>query len=101
MNSKYKSCYITQVATNDVISSNIEVELLPNPFYNNLTINIIEDNNEVFKMELYNTIGQKIMQQNIAAQTTLDLAFLPQGTYFIMIQNKDKSSSVIKKIIKI
>jgi hypothetical protein len=101
MNSNSKSCYITKVATKDVISSNIEIELSPNPFYNNLTINILEDNNETFKMELYNTIGQKIMQQNIAAQTTLDLAFLPQGTYFIRIQNKDKSSSIIKKIIKI
>jgi hypothetical protein len=100
MNTKYNSCYITNIATNDALSQNIQVSLSPNPFYNDLTINIIEESSELFYMELYNSMGQKILQQNIATQTTLDIAFLPQGTYFIKIKSKNGLKNVVKRVVK-
>lgn len=100
-NPKYKSCYITSVATNDMSIQNMQVLLSPNPCYNSLNINIIEENNDTFLMELFNSIGQRIMQQNITTQTSLDIDFLPQGTYFIKIKSKDKSKISIQKVIKL
>jgi hypothetical protein len=100
MNPKYNTCYITRVATKDALSQNIQVTLSPNPFYNTLNINIIEENNDTFDMELFNSMGQKIMQQNITEQTTLDMDSLPQGTYFIKIKSKDGLKNVVKRVVK-
>ena len=100
MNPKYNFCNTT-APTNDIFLENIDVQISPNPFHNNLTINILDEANDDFTMVLYNNIGQEVLRQSVAPQTSVDVAALAQGTYFVKIMNKDKSKSVVRRVVKL
>lgn len=76
------------------------IQVYPNPFNENLSIQYEKQNTLIHKIELFNCVGQFVYQKQInASSAILELnEELKQGIYFLKIYNSE--SSVIKKIIK-
>lgn len=75
------------------VQNSIFFQIVPNPFQNKLTV-ILENNNQ-FKIEVYNVLGSMIFSVNSEnKKTEVDLNNLQNGIYFI------KVGPTIKKIIK-
>lgn len=72
----------------------------PNPFHNNLNINIYDYSNENITVEIYSITGEKIMFKNFKGSNnlTINLDHLSLGTYHLKIYND--SFTQYKKIVK-
>jgi hypothetical protein len=79
------------LSTNDF--ANLKVNLYPNPAKKSITISGL---NEAATIEIYNTIGAKILEQIFTGETKLNID-LPTGMYFAKINSENKT--VIKKIL--
>jgi hypothetical protein len=79
------------LSTNDF--ANLKVNLYPNPAKKSITISGL---NEKATIEIYNTIGAKVLEKNFTGETKLDIAF-PSGMYFAKINSGD--NTVVKKIL--
>jgi hypothetical protein len=83
----------TTLSVSDNFISTIDVKTYPNPVSNFL---IIETNEEINKIELYNLLAQKI---KIKSQNkTIDFSDLPAGNYFLSLETT--TGKCIKQIIK-
>lgn len=83
---------------NQNIPDHNSIEVSPNPFNNELTINYELINNSA-TLIVYNLIGEQIKVQSLTQKRTiLELTYLPSGIYFIMIS--DGENRVTKKIVK-
>jgi surface protein len=85
----------TNVIGNNVYNSNLEV--YPNPFTNELTIEI-EGNSCEAEIEIINAIGQAVYKGNIVNQTTIPTGSIAPGVYLIRFENN--KTLEFKKIIK-
>ncbi|MCI4443790.1 MAG: endonuclease [Lentimicrobium sp.] len=79
------------LSTNDF--ANLKVNLYPNPAKKTITISGL---NEMATIEIYNTIGAKMLEKNFTGETKLNIDF-PSGIYFAKINSGDKT--VVKKIL--
>jgi hypothetical protein len=79
------------LATNDFV--NLKVILYPNPTKKSITISGL---NEIATVEIYNSIGAKLLNTTFTGETTLNIDF-PSGIYFAKIKSEEKT--VVKKII--
>lgn len=79
------------LSTNDF--ANLKVNLYPNPAQKSITISGL---NEKATIEIYNTIGAKILEQKFTGETQLNIDF-PAGIYFAKIDSGDKT--IVKKIL--
>jgi hypothetical protein len=79
------------LSTNDF--ANLKVNLYPNPAKKTITISGL---NEMATIEIYNTIGAKMLEKNFTGETKLNIDF-PSGIYFAKINSGEKT--VVKKII--
>jgi hypothetical protein len=79
------------LATNDFV--NLKVILYPNPTKKSITISGL---NEIATVEIYNSIGAKLLNTTFNGETTLNIDF-PSGIYFAKIKSEEKT--VVKKII--
>ena len=79
------------LATNDFV--NLKVILYPNPTKKSITISGL---NEIATVEIYNSIGAKLLNTTFNGETTLNIDF-PSGIYFAKIKSDEKT--VVKKII--
>ncbi|MDI9258031.1 Ig-like domain-containing protein [Flavobacterium sedimenticola] len=72
------------------------LQYYPNPVTNVLHV---EYNGTIASIEIFNTLGQKIATQNVNAITTsIDMARLAAGTYFVKVQAENGSRTL--KIMK-
>jgi hypothetical protein len=89
---------ITTILTlNNPIFEIENIAIQPNPFENEITIT---SKNELSKVELFNTLGQKIMVRKLSQnETTLDLSNLSSGVYFLkaFANEKNRTFKIIKK----
>ncbi len=80
------------LTTFPVFSENIKkaskFKLYPNPVIDMLTIDINEEGN--YNIEMYNTKGDLLLQQNFCLGNRVDLTIFPSGIYFIIISNNNK-----------
>lgn len=84
----------------NIVESNIEVELYPNPVLSEFNINILEDNFDTYNLFLYDLSGKLAHKQYLTkGRNTLTLDKLSTGNYQLMISSKDKKFTT--KIIKI
>jgi hypothetical protein len=81
----------SNLSTNDFI--NLKVNLYPNPAKKSITISGL---NERGKIEIYNSIGAKLMNKEFNGETKLNIDF-PAGIYFAKIDSGDKS--IVKKFM--
>ena len=72
---------------------NLKVILYPNPTKKSITISGL---NEIATVEIYNSIGAKLLNTTFTGETTLNIDF-PSGIYFAKIKSEEKT--VVKKII--
>ena len=78
---------------NQDVFENAQVKIYPNPSTTIITINSKES---ISKMQLFNTLGQKVFIK--ASGNSIDISFLPAGNYFLHLEtNKGK---VVKQISK-
>jgi hypothetical protein len=81
----------SNLATNDFI--NLNVSVYPNPAQKTITISGL---NEKATIEIYNSIGQKVLKTSFTGETKFDIDF-ESGIYFAKINSGNKA--VVKKII--
>ncbi len=77
---------------NEYSSGVIKVNAFPNPFTNETTISLPNDNANVFNLKLFNTTGQVIYEQ-IYSETTMlkiNLPYLSNGLYHFVIKSADR-----------
>jgi hypothetical protein len=79
------------LSTNDFV--NLKVNLYPNPAKKSITISGL---NEKATIEIYNTVGMKVLGKNFTGETKLNID-LPSGMYFAKINSENKT--VVKKIL--
>lgn len=79
------------LATNDFV--NLKVNLYPNPAKKSITISGL---NEVATIEIYNSIGAKLMNTKFTGETKLNIDF-PSGIYFAKINSGNKT--IVKKFL--
>ena len=79
------------LSTNDF--ANLKVNLYPNPAQKSITISGL---NEKSTIEIYNTIGAKILEQKFTGETQLNIDF-PVGIYFAKINSREQS--IVKKFL--
>ena len=79
------------LSTNDF--ANLKINLYPNPANKSITISGL---NEKATIEIYNTIGAKILEQKFIGETKLNIDF-PAGIYFAKINSGEQF--IVKKIL--
>jgi len=73
---------------------------LQNPFYNQLTINILQPN-VAQQIRLINSVGQLINQQKVTGnQVEMTTSTLPQGAYFLQVFNENNELIYREQLIK-
>ncbi len=72
-----------------------EFEIYPNPVQANLNIKFNMD--EAAQLNIFNIVGQTVYQQEIGANTQIDMSSFESGVYFIKL--KAESKSVTRRII--
>lgn len=89
------SCY-TSVGIHQ-IKQNADVSLFPNPFFNQLTLSLAD--NEQTTVLLYNFLGQQVLQQTFTNSATINTEQLADGIYFYELRN-DKGLVTKGKVIR-
>ena len=88
--------YLETLTRND-FAEKPSFNVYPNPFGNE--INIIGFHSPVdVKAELYNALGQKVLESNFSNQTTISTENLSAGMYFLKLNQNEKTTT--HKIIK-
>lgn len=65
------------------------IEIYPNPTTDKIQVNIRD--NETYSLEIYNTLGQSLLNQKINIESSsVDLSNLQTGVYIGVIKSKDK-----------
>ena len=89
--SKAGQVWHSNLSTNDF--TDLRIDLYPNPAHKSITISGL---NEKATIEIYNTIGTKVLLENFTGETQLNIDF-PAGIYFAKINTADKT--IVKKIL--
>lgn len=93
-----------QTLTRTDITEKPSFNIYPNPFENE--INVTGFNNPMnVKAELYNAVGQKVMENNFSNQTIISAGNLQSGVYFLRLTENDLSDgsqgkATIYKVVK-
>ena len=93
------------VSVDNVLLSPGEINIYPNPFKNDITVNISGINNEsTIQIELYNSLGQKVVmkdEHNIIGEYTGLINLSGYGSGMFLIKVKQNGHTVLtKKLIK-
>jgi hypothetical protein len=81
----------SSLSTNDFL--NLKVNLYPNPAQKSIAISGL---NEKGTIEIYNSLGTKILESKFTGETKLNIDF-PAGIYFAKINSGD--NSIVKKFL--
>lgn len=75
--------------------------LYPNPFTNQITVDLSNENIKISKVDIFNTIGVTVLSKKVTNtnKTVLETSNLSNGIYLIRLTN-NKGAFVIKKMIK-
>jgi len=83
------------LSTEEYLLTNSTV-LYPNPAHNQI---LISSDSQLEKISIYSILGEKILEQpSNQNETSLDVSFLSNGVYLVIIKN-DNGSSITKKLI--
>jgi hypothetical protein len=75
--------------------------LYPNPFTNEITIDVSKENITISKVEVFNTLGVSIISRtnNLNDKTTINTSNLANGIYLVRLTNA-AGEFVVRKMIK-
>lgn len=80
------------------VKNSTEFSVFPNPVQNQLTFLTHQDLSENALVEIFNALGQSVLQTKMPNDKQLEVASLQTGIYFIKIS--DGNQSATKKIVK-
>lgn len=83
---------VTQATAIQNLPANIQLKVYPNPAQNSLFVEI-SNSDEVFEIELTNTLGEKLLNKKFFSKTSLDVSQFALGNYFYSIK---KNKVVVK-----
>ncbi len=100
---------VPMIRMNMLITTNIyenefegNISIYPNPISDNITLDLIGVKNGIYKIEIFDLLGKKILNKSIyvggEAQEEIETEKLNKGVYYIIISNEKYSFS--EKIIK-
>ncbi|WP_281297896.1 endonuclease [Flavobacterium limnophilum] len=89
--SKVGQVWHSNLSTNDF--ANLKISLYPNPAQKSIAISGL---NEKATIEIYNSIGAKILESKFSGETQLKIDF-PAGIYFAKINSENKT--IVKKFL--
>ena len=81
-----------------ILDNDISVDVYPNP-----TTGIVEldlSQSTTHQLSLYSWSGERVISQNISANTSIDMSLLPAGVYILRLSG-NQGKSVTKRIIKL
>jgi len=80
------------------VKETTEINLFPNPTNGLLNISLGDFSKETFQINIYNTLGQLIKQQETQSNdaSQIDLSTLENGSYIIILSNENRT---IKKMV--
>ncbi|MDP2386851.1 MAG: T9SS type A sorting domain-containing protein [Bacteroidota bacterium] len=85
------------IGLNEIYNA-VEFTFVPNPANDQVEIRLPR-NTTSSTIEIYNTLGQKVLNKTSnATELTIDITLLQSGTYFVKVYNENGSST--KKLIK-
>jgi hypothetical protein len=86
------------VSVNEVSKNNINASIYPNPFNNDLNIELT-DNIENTTIKIINAVGKVVVEQKAQSYINkLSLAHLPTGMYLVIISSKE--NTYVQKVIR-
>jgi hypothetical protein len=94
-NSSYSNCYDT--VTNVICEQLNTINIYPNPALNYISISSME--NEVYSIEIFNTMGYLVFNESINNNKQINISSLTAGIYAIRINTKSKTELI--KLIKL
>ena len=80
--------------------NSIFTEVYPNPFSDQLTVQLNNSNSE-YILKLFSDDGKLILEKRVADSTTLltlDVSIVASGVYFLSVENSE--SKVVKRVVK-
>lgn len=89
------SVVIDNVLSNDTFER-VSFKMYPNPANTNLTINAASP---VSKVQIFNIIGNKVLETSLLTNKTLNVSNLNSGIYLIMVFNSENKIATQKLII--
>ncbi len=86
---------ITILAPDNIQENDYQINIVPNPAKNFITINGLEANSQIF---IYNSNGKLLIDSRLNKNNTLDISQLPEGVYFLRTSEPEKE--ILLKFIK-
>jgi hypothetical protein len=87
------------ISVQELDEKNGYLSIYPNPFSGSVWIEPFKQHNEMLKIEIENSTGEKVFSSEIPfIKQPLDLSFLPKGIYFMRLSSE--SISVAKRLVK-
>ena len=86
----FANFYSSPLATTNIVSDEMEMNLYPNPSNNNVTIEYAWKKSTDGNLEVYNMMGERILSQKLPhsqTATQLDISTLAQGIYTCKLSN--------------
>ncbi len=92
------------VATNEIELADLNGKVYPNPFDQNLILELENDQSETTNIRVFNVLGNEVFQNNVEISQgkntiNLPLSQLTSGTYFVQIRMK-KGNLLVKTVKK-
>jgi hypothetical protein len=73
---------------------NFNFTLYPNPAYRTITLDVESDNNAAISCRIVNVLGQSVYSSYLTNKNSvLNIAQLPRGTYFAIIEQANKTAN--------
>jgi hypothetical protein len=90
----------TPVATNELGFNGMDIQVLPNPFGQQIQINLREMQIKSPLFRLYDQVGRAVLEQTLTVgQNTIETTMLPNGIYFWQVRDENgrfKTGKLIK-----
>ncbi|MGX7667399.1 PKD domain-containing protein [Flavobacterium pedocola] len=90
-----KIIVLNTLSNEDWNSVSKEITVFPNPATNKLNIN---SKNKIEKIEIYNSLTQKVKSENNITENSVDVSYLTSGIYFLIIKTETKDCII--KLLK-
>ncbi|OIP01789.1 MAG: hypothetical protein AUJ98_03185 [Bacteroidetes bacterium CG2_30_33_31] len=88
------------LSAKDIANKNQQIKVYPNPASTSINIHLIDFEDLILKIEIFNTLGQKIQTINANSNSIeINLEELPSGLY-VLKANTKKDYIIVKQIIK-
>ncbi len=91
------------IEENELVIKNVELKIFPNPTSENINLSMQESPKEELQLELYNIIGQLVLEQQLPAfekEHTINIQHLQSGVYLVKLISENQvvySGKIVKE----